>query len=817
MIQKNPATNQGRPFCQKGGIIRRLVMPAFLLLVVFAILPFQAYAGQPTYPIFPNAQTTRDRIVSPLSITETGTPLQIQDVGEYATRQYSSWQFITPGVNAGAFVPDNVTPVAAPTAVTTLMRFFSISDIHITDKESPAQALYGAVALGTWGNTNTSAYSPVILSTTHVLDAAVQTINALHQANHFDFGISLGDDANNNEYNELRWFIDVMDGKRIVPSTGAHLGASGPDSVDYQRPYQSAGLDPSIPWYQTIGNHDQFWCGSLLYNDYARRIVVGNSVINMGVDGPSAFPDLDARGVYMGVIDGTTEFGTPIDWGDATGMPAQIIAADPSRRALSTKTSTTRNWMKEFFNTTSTPKGHGFTQANIDNDFASYTFEPKAGLPLKVISLDDTCKENPYPETSSYARGCLDQKRFDWLINELDKGQAEGKMMIITAHVPVGPSLNIPDAPPTPGVPNATPVTLFFSTCASDPTNIGVPCTEGIGINDNIPATPYTVVADASLLAALHNYPNLILWMSGHRHINTVTPQPQPAGKGPEFGFWEVETSSLRDHPQMLRTFELIKNNNNTVSIRVTNVDPSVQDDPLAPPGSPAAKSRGYSIGAGRISLGTPGLTDTTSHAYNADLIKPLAAPYTMTVVVNGTGTVNFGPYYPATCTASSPCAPVAYLPGTQVTLTATPPAGSAFAGWSTCGGTSPCKIAMTGDVTVVATFTKAPTVYVTPAYKSFGTIRRGNRAGATFTVRNTRAQGVADLTIGTIAKSGTDPDQFEIKADYCSGKTLKTGRTCTFRVAFVPTSANTKMAVVSIPSNDPNAPAVIQVTGVGK
>ena len=72
-----------------------------------------------------------------------------------------------------------------------------------------------------------------------------------------------------------------------------------------------------------------------------------------------------------------------------------IIAADRNRRTLSTETSTSLNWMKEFFNTTSKPKGHGFTQANLDNDFASYTFEPKASVPLKVIVLDDTCKENP--------------------------------------------------------------------------------------------------------------------------------------------------------------------------------------------------------------------------------------------------------------------------------------------------------------------------------------------------------------------------------------------------------------------------------------
>jgi uncharacterized repeat protein (TIGR02543 family) len=827
MIDKKFSTaRRNSTLYQKGGVTRKLTAIALFLLLVAAFLPLKAHAATPTYPIFPDVQTTRDRVVSPLSITDTATPLVIQDVSQYAEREYSSWQW-GPGVVAGPFLPDGTTTIT-PTAAATLLNFFTVSDIHITDKESPGQALYGAVGLGSFGSVNTSAYSPVILSTTHVLDAAVQTINALHDAKPFDFGMSLGDDANNNQYNELRWFIDVMDGKWIVPSTGAHQGATGAHSIDYQRPYQSAGLNKDIPWYQTIGNHDQYWNGSLVVNDYARSIAVGRNVINMGVVGENQYPSLDVRGTYQGVIDGTTEYGVPIKLGDTsiTPMPAQTVVPDPTRRTLSTKTSTTLNWMKEFFTTTSKPKGHGFAKANLDNDFASYSFEPKAGLPLKVISLDDTCKENPYPpsETNAYARGCLDQQRYDWLINELEQGQAEGKLMIITAHVPVGPWLNVPDAVPTPNpappptnIPYSTPVAVFMSTCDSGLTPIGSPCSGGIGIDHNLPVPPYSVVTDASLLAALHNYPNLILWLSGHRHMNTISPQPAPPGMGAEFGFFEVETASLRDHPQQFRTFELIRNTNNTLTIRVTDVDPSVQDDPTQPPGSPAAKSRGYSIGAGRISEGYPGFTDTGSHAYNADLVKPLPTPYTMTVVVTGTGTVNFGPYYPGTCTAAAPCAPVAYLPGTQVTLTAIPSAGYAFAGWSTCGSGTTCNMTMTGNVTVTATFTKAPTLAVTPAYKSFGTVSRGKRSGAVFKVTNTRAKGVADLTIGTITKTGSDAGQFQVLADRCSGATLKTGKSCTFRVSFVPTLTDTRTATVNIPSNDPNQPMVIPITGIGK
>ncbi len=575
---------------------------------------------KPTYPISTDVKTTRERTVRAVALSDNTTQLTIDQVEQYAANGYSSWMYGDP-VDYGPLTPDN-SDVGTYTTGETLLTFFTMSDIHIVDKESPSQAIFGAMSTNPavpppgFGNVNTSAYSPIMLSTTHVLDAAVQTINALNKNAPFDFGISLGDDANSDQYNELRWFIDVMDGKIITPSSGAHRGA---DSIDYQKPYRAAGLDKSIPWYQTLGNHDQHWCGTLLVNDYDRRILVGNTVIDMALAGVSAFPSFEGHGYYMGVIDGATVYGTIMGYGNDTTMAPPVIAADARRHALATETSTTLNWMKEFFKTTSQPKGHGFTKCNLDNDFASYSFEPKANLPLKVIVLDDTCKENPYAAQSSYARACLDQPRYDWLINELNQGQIDGKLMIIAAHIPVGPQSNIPDNPVTAPADNQTLdnrkiLPLFLSTV-----HLGeAPPYE--------PLTPYNVVTDEMLLATLHNYPNLILWIAGHRHINTVTPQPAPAPKGPECGFWEVETSSLRDFPQEFRTFKIVRNSNNTISIFVTDVDPAVQDDPAVQPGSPAAKSRGYAIGANRIAAGTPNaFTDTTSHVYNAELVKPLS------------------------------------------------------------------------------------------------------------------------------------------------------------------------------------------------
>jgi hypothetical protein len=123
---------------------------------------------------------------------------------------------------------------------------------------------------------------------------------------------------------------------------------------------------------------------------------------------------------------------------------------------------------------------------------------------------------------------------------------------------------------------------------------------------------------ETNMIATLHHYPNLILLMAGHRHENTVTPHPSPDPAHPEYGFWEVETPSLRDFPQQFRTWEILRNTDNSISILTTDVDP------VAETNSPTWKSLGYAVGAFRL-FGEGALNDTSSHAYNAELVKTLS------------------------------------------------------------------------------------------------------------------------------------------------------------------------------------------------
>jgi histone deacetylase complex regulatory component SIN3 len=85
------------------------------------------------------------------------------------------------------------------------------------------------------------------------------------------------------------------------------------------------------------------------------------------------------------------------------------------------------------------------------------------------------------------------------------------------------------------------------------------------------------------------------MWISGHRHLNTVKAFVSPDPTKPEKGFWQVETSSLHDFPQQFRTFEIYLNSDYTISIKTINIDPAVKA------GTPAATSRKYAIAAQQI------------------------------------------------------------------------------------------------------------------------------------------------------------------------------------------------------------------------
>jgi metallophosphoesterase (TIGR03768 family) len=544
-----------------------LILAAFALTINLSCQKYNSYTGD---SITSNVLTTLDRTIVPDNVSQIPA-VRIDDPANFEKFGYGKWHY-GPGLPFQKrldLMPSDYSHTSV-TKSSTLLRFFTMTDVHMTDKESPAQGIcFNAMA----GNFGISVYSPLMLYSTHVLNAAVQKINSLNHQEPLDFGMALGDLANNSQYNELRWFIDVLDGKKINPDSGKKDDPIAGPNNDYQDEYNATGLDKSIPWYAMIGNHDHFWMGSKPLNERVRTALKGGNIFQVG----NIFTDpggMDKTTFSTGTMDGSTRYGTIIGSGIVSQMGTiPTIPADSSRRALSST-----EWMNEFSKTSSLPVGHGFGQTNPENKYLGcYSFEPKSSLPIKVIVLDDTQDETDVPGPSGfYGYGSLANGRMAWLVNQLKAGQNEEKLMIIAAHIPVG-------------------------------------------VASNTPVGWYNYADEKALIAELKKYSNLILWVSGHRHLNTVTAFKSDDPGHPENGFWEVETKSLREFPQQFRTFDIVRNSNNTLSIFTVNVDPD------APDGSFPAISRAYAIASNQIYNISEAPQPTGSVSYNAELIKQLS------------------------------------------------------------------------------------------------------------------------------------------------------------------------------------------------
>lgn len=544
------------------------------------------------YLIDPDVKTTAERMVSFRYDLQGLAANEIDKVSKYDDFGYGDWKYVDVGlpvVKRNDLLGDSY---VFPAHSKKLLNFFTFSDIHITDKEAPNQLML-LQEFERYAVNNTSIYSPVMMYTTHVLDAAMQTMNALHKKTPFDFGLSLGDTCNSTSYNELRWYLDVIDGKVIRPSSGAHLGE---DSIDYQKPYQAVGLDKSIPWYQTMGNHDHFMIGSFPVDANPalgfRATFVANTVWAVAdtlKPNTATFPILfnmddfaSTPRYYMGVMDGSTPLGNVIHTGLSTSPAfakgAPKVAADPDRRSLYRT-----EWIQEFFKTDTGPAGHGLhlVDKSAPAGFACYSFVPKADVPLKIIVLDDTQSENDGSK-DIHGHGYLDAYRWAWLKAELAAGQTANQLMVIAAHVPIGVA-NV-----------GTEMEWWLNDTQMKQATLAQP---EWWQPSNSPVAPeyQNAVTLTDLVQTLQATPNLIMWLAGHRHFNTVKAFKSMDATKPENGFWQVETSSLRDFPQQLRTFEIYLNSDYTVSVVAVNVDTAVA------PGTPAAMSRKYAVAVQQI------------------------------------------------------------------------------------------------------------------------------------------------------------------------------------------------------------------------
>jgi len=221
---------------------RNLIYIPFFIASAFIVFNCCQKDDNLINPLGTRVYTTLDRIIIPANVSSWPVmyPYEVSKFPGFP--QYGAWTY-GPGLDYQKRL-DLMEPGYTGALVTKsarLLNFFAITDAHMTDEETPASAMYFGYKGGFIGG-----YSPVQLFTTQVFDAAIRTINTLHKDNPFDFGISMGDACNSTQYNELRWYIDVLDGKKITPDSGIKDDPKPGPGNDYQDEFQAEGLDKSI-------------------------------------------------------------------------------------------------------------------------------------------------------------------------------------------------------------------------------------------------------------------------------------------------------------------------------------------------------------------------------------------------------------------------------------------------------------------------------------------------------------------------------------------------------------------------------------------
>jgi len=514
-----------------------------------------------------------------------------------------SYHRLTYGPGEPYIVRADLAPPSS-SAFNCLASFVHFTDIHLCDAQSPARVEF----LDRFADMSCSAFPlssaqrPQEAMSLQVLEAMARQVREFHRGpasgKPFQFVICTGDNVDNEQFNELRWFVDLMDGgKTVTPNSGDLFRYEGvqeadwgdpeywhPDAVsdkyktqygfpnypgllgDAIQPFAATGV--GIPWLQTFGNHDGLIQGTAPRNAAFDAIAVGA----LKFDGPP--PGINPCDPFNGL-------GT--QW-----LPTRLVTPDPERRIIRRS-----EYIAEMFNTTGLPVGHGFGPANRGPDEIAYYV--RDDLPrFRLVSLDTV---NP----GGHAEGSIGAQQFGWL---------EERLIEVHGSYYAGDSSIVAT-----GNPDRL-VVLFSHHGLRSLTNpIQAPNLDDPQSND-LPR----VLAD-QVEALLHRFPNVIAWVNGHTHDNVITPRPDPAGR--TAGFWDIGTAAHVDWICQCRTVEVCLRTDGKLSIFCTMVNHAAPAHPTGALGVLRLASIHRELAANDFQYGFAGKGPGAPEDRNVELLLP--------------------------------------------------------------------------------------------------------------------------------------------------------------------------------------------------
>ena len=462
-----------------------------------------------------------------------------------------------------------------------LLYFAQLSEFQLADEESPARV----EALDIANSAFTSAWRPQEALQPFTVDQAIRQVNRFDQSPirnqrrrraRMALSITTGDQADNQQINEIGWAVRLLEGGRLNPNSGVEGGLCGalaaapkgeaarytgvqddddvlesgrfydpdrpsgafaafpryPGLMDRaQLPFQAAGL--TAPSYVSLGNHDGTVQGNLhalkALDDVARGCI--KPLAATGAAGLAAVLTSPARTV--------------------------VVAPDPQRGFADRPT------YRALYATGRQRDAHGFGYVDRNELAASagqasyYAFSPKPGV--RLIALDTVAEGDRIN-----SNGNIDEPQFRWLGRELKAADGRDELVIVFGHHPIG---SLTNRAPDENAGDCALRAVFGPGCDRDPRS----------------SRPLRLGGDLQKLLLAH--PRAIAYVAGHTHENRITAVRRARGGG---GFWGIETASQIDWPIQSRLLEVMDNRDGTLSIFGTLIDHGAS---LAtpPPGTPAA------------------------------------------------------------------------------------------------------------------------------------------------------------------------------------------------------------------------------------